>query len=500
MAKPVDPTSRRTTPASVLKTIEALDDDFDLFWGRKSPPTKAQIDAAEKALGAKLRDDHRALIRTIGAGAVLAKESVWPRAKEFDVRPMWQFLIGVEIFGVPSSGDAPVIEVVTQSRERAPAAKGKHVAAMKQIGSRRCIGYDAKGRLFEWAPGEAPESIGADGLLDVLAGWLDTLVADKNRMKAEAAAKPRKPKKSVGGDLDAVVDGWLARLEADTRGVVSAELRKAPADVRRHLADRLLALTAEKKPDGDMIYRLPDLTDDPRVLARLFALAAHANAEIREIAVSMIDCLDERPAEAVPVLLQALVDKVEDVRNEAARALATYAPPAAVEPLKAALARQKRRKTWVHDVLTGNLILALGRCGAGRDDVVDLLVGDLSLDDRYASRHAYEALGAMAKKARRAIPALEAIASGKDAYREMHARHALATITGDAKPQLARLQAGTKSKDVAVKASAELALAALQGKRVGRRGSLINMYERRLTTETRRHGGEYDRRPGGWIA
>lgn len=461
-----------TPPAAVLKFIEQLDDDFQVFWSRTSPPSKALIDAAEKRLGAKLRDDHRALVRTMGAGAVLAKEEVWPRAKELDVRPLWQFLHGVEIFGVAPQGNAPVVDVVVQSKERAPDADGVFVAAIRRIGDRRCVGYDKKGRLFEWSPGQTPEDVDAPDLTGVLLAWLKTLADDKERMKREArGAKSAKSTKSAKGEPStessaSAVDQWLERLASDRRGEAEEAFKKAPKSVRDGVVARILDATAGKKPDLDMIWQLGKVGNDPRAAARIIELARHASASVREIAVDLLDCVEALPKERARALAAALDDKSEEVRSSAAGGLASAPSADAVEPLLAAIARAKKKRD-VSGVFFANLLEALGACGAGRADVVDLLVAHIgSAKSRYDALPAYKALGAMGAKGKRAIVGLEKLLAHDDPYHEMHARHALALITGDPKPHLARLRAGTKIKDAgnATAASAQIALREIEQK------------------------------------
>jgi hypothetical protein len=127
------------TAADVLARIEALDDDFDLFASRKQRPTAERIAAAEERLGARLRDDHRALVEALGCCAVLAKESVWPRPRAFEVRPTWQLTFGIEIFGLAPNDAAPALDVVTQSQARAPrrVEPGGEARAARRAGARR---------------------------------------------------------------------------------------------------------------------------------------------------------------------------------------------------------------------------------------------------------------------------------------------------------------------------------------------------------------------------
>lgn len=452
-----------TTAKDVLDRTQSFDDDFSVYSARESPPTKAKIDAAEKALGVKLRPDHRALIALLGCAAVLAKESVWPRLQPFEVAPSWRFFHGVEIFGL-SSPAVPALDVVKQAKAWKPDGKGVFVPAIHRVGDPSCVGYDLRGRLHTWKPGEVPAKLSAGSLVKVLLSWLDTLMSDKERVRASAAPLPTKSPRAKAGDaVDASLDAWLVRLASDWTGKVAKELSSLDVPVRDRFVERVLQDTAKSKPSVDMVRRLHLITFDARVFPRIFALATHANAEVRETAVSQLGYVEELPAKGVKVLVAALEDTKVDVRKCAAESLAEHCVAPAVPPLMRAFAAQRKRKDWFKDVYPGTLLESLAACGAGRDDVTDLLVAHLALPDRYATLPAYKALISLGARAARAIPALTELANGKDAWREMHARHALAVITGNKKPHLARLRAGLEVKDAggAVRASAQLALKAL---------------------------------------
>jgi len=90
------------TLTTLSAKLDALDDDFSIFAAKA--PTEARIDTLEKKLGLALHPEHRVLIAKTAACAVIADEKVWPRPKAFEIRPAWQFCLGLEIFGlVPKS-------------------------------------------------------------------------------------------------------------------------------------------------------------------------------------------------------------------------------------------------------------------------------------------------------------------------------------------------------------------------------------------------------------
>ena len=214
-------TRKATSTTTFAKRLEALDDDFHTFSGKA--PKKAEIDALEKQLGVPLRADHRALIAELSCMAILADEKVWPRPVEYEIRPAWQFVYGIEVFGLAPK-TAAALDVVTQTNARKPGGKTKLVAAMARISERRCIGYDKSGTLYEWQPGETPERAKASSLSDVLLGWIKTLETDKGVIKAKppkSVAKPRLPKakastEAKGQATEKTAADWLSELLDDS--------------------------------------------------------------------------------------------------------------------------------------------------------------------------------------------------------------------------------------------------------------------------------------------
>lgn len=203
------------------------------------------------------------------------------------------------------------------------------------------------------------------------------------------------------------------------------------------------------------------LDNDDRAVEALIAFATKGSGDLRVDAVDALGLLDGRPPRAVPVLVRALADEDEDIVYKAAMALREYADPRATEPLKEALVKAQKNPRWVYELLVLNLMEALAAAGAGRDDVVDVLTSNLSPPlNSNAGGAAFSALINMGAKAKRAIPALEAMTENDNLYLATKAHHALGAITGDYKSHLAALRAAKKSKDEGVQAAAEIALIA----------------------------------------
>ena len=446
----------------LLEELESLDDDFMVFSGRKKPPTPAAVKAMEKALAVPLTKAHRELVLSIGCLAVLVKPEVWPRPKELDVRPAWQFQYGFEVFGI--AAEATALDCVAQKKARAPETKTKLVPAVRWISDRLCLGYGKDGEWVEWERGHAPAKVNGDALFDLISGMLKTLATDKEKMKA-VVAKASRAKKVAADAPDPLLLRLLDDDDLDDHFAACASLAKLRGAQQKKLVGALLAAVGAPTPSTVAIGALGYATGDRRALDALVELTRSKNAEVRGEALSTIGMIDHHPAAAVPSLIAALTDRDDDVRHEAIDALAEYGHADAIEPLLATLRRVKKTRVWQTHRDIDSLFTALGACGKDDTRVVDLLAAHLVLEPRYSGLAAFKALARLGRRAARARPALEACIEDGDAWREVHARVGLVAIGENVAlhaPRLVELLAHT---DSAVQAAASIGLGDL-GERV----------------------------------
>lgn len=425
-----------TTLAKTLARIDALDDDFSWFSSQSKPPKKSAVDAVEKKLGIPLTPAHRQLMEALGALAVIVDEKVWRRPVLYETCPLWKHHWGFEVFGVASK--AP-LDVVKQTKARAP--KG-FVAAMARGGG-SVVGYDKKGKLFEWKAREKPSVLEAKDLYAVIDEWLRQLPEDKAKLTTKAPGEE-----------------WLDKLTDDrTKAKAGAELAKQKPDV----VDRVLALVEKKLADGEddipLFYGLGKAAKNERVRAALQGYALESKHDSsRSTAMSALSTQGLEAKHVVPTLLVCLAEK--DLIGEAAYALQKYADPSLVKPLIAALAVVQKDKRWAFGVDAGYIYEALAAIakkakGKDVDTIIDVLTANLDPPERYAALPAFESLRELGSKAKRAVPALEKSVGSKDKYLSALARRTLGAITGDWAPHVEALQAAAKSKDSAVSSVAE---------------------------------------------
>ncbi|MBX3201194.1 MAG: HEAT repeat domain-containing protein [Labilithrix sp.] len=430
-----------TTLDEVLARIEALDDDFSFFSSQGEPPEAAAVDALERKLGKPLAPAHRALIERLGACAVVADENVWPRPELYSIAPLWKHHWGFEVFGV--SAEAP-LDAVRQTKARAP--KGLVAALGRSCGS--TVGYNAKGKLFEWTSGEEPAALEAKSLFVVLDEWLKTLAEDKVQLAQESPeVTPESPESPEDEWLDKIAD-----LEIYARAV--PELMKETPDVRGAVIELVGKRLARDDSQTELMFALGRLTEDARAIT---ALQHHARkGPAREEAIRALGGRRLDAEHVVPTLLACLDDDDDGVIYAAAEKLGNYAAPSMVKPLVAALATVQKKERWEFGVAAGTIYETLAKVGAkatGEElaTVVDTLAKNLAPKERYAALHAFESLIALGPKAKAAVPVLEKAVLHDDLYLSSLARHALASITGDWKPHVEALRKAAKSKDSAVR-------------------------------------------------
>lgn len=183
------------TAKQLFERVLSIEDDDLMFWAAASGlPQKRDILDVEKKLGVPLSSEHRALMETFGCFVLLFKPEAWPEPRIGEVRPMWQFLRGIEVFG--TAMECPD-ELDVLKRAAVWCAKGgAHlVPAIRLIGGRTVVGYGNDHALVEWEMGGVPRSTGSAGLIERLDGWITELLKNKERFKAERSVhvEPRKP-------------------------------------------------------------------------------------------------------------------------------------------------------------------------------------------------------------------------------------------------------------------------------------------------------------------
>ena len=306
-----------TTLDKVLTLIEALDDDFAFFSSQNKPPRAAAVDALEKRLGTPLAPAHRALIEKLGAGAVVAKETAWPRPEAYSIAPLWKHQWGFEVFGI--AANAP-LDAVKQTKARAPQG---FVAALgmeaRSATTRRASSRDERrGPLRD--QGEEPPR--------------------RARSVAEGAVEDK-----VRLTHKSPEDEWLDKIaNLETYRSALPQLMKEKPAVRAAVIELVGKRLAEDDSQTRLMYALGRLTEDARAITALqhYALKGPGRTQaIRALAAQKLDA-----KHLVPTLLACLADEDDGVIYAAAEKLGNYPEPSMVKPLAAALATVQKKERW----------------------------------------------------------------------------------------------------------------------------------------------------------
>ena len=162
------------TTHPIVAAARALDDDFKLFSGK--PPGDVHIADLEQKLGRPLHPPHRALVAEVGALAIVAKDEVWPPPKAYEVRPYWQMVRGLELFGpLPPSHPLSVLGAVP----RVPAGL---LPVGKVVGADRYLCATADDRIV-WVTGDGLEE--TSGFEATVLAFYRQLAEDKDRVKRD---------------------------------------------------------------------------------------------------------------------------------------------------------------------------------------------------------------------------------------------------------------------------------------------------------------------------
>ena len=162
-------------------------------------PDAESIAGLEAAVGFPLPAAFAAFCQRTNGLCVMAREDVWPRAKEFEVGPAWTFWRGLVLLGI----DAPELpewaSISAQQRQLAEAGLPGILPVLKIVGDgSRIWGVDQAGTLVVIDDMTDPEPLGGD-LTDLYAEQIAELMRRQQDMALRLAERAtRKKGKSPG--------------------------------------------------------------------------------------------------------------------------------------------------------------------------------------------------------------------------------------------------------------------------------------------------------------
>jgi hypothetical protein len=125
--------------------------DFEVFSALGSEASEADVSSFERAIGFRFPEEFREFSTSyLGCLGMVAKESIWPPPKKYEVGPFWSFLRGFMVFGF--SKEAP-LELSIEHRLaefRKDFTVTELVPFMKLYGCADRFCFDSSGRIFEF--------------------------------------------------------------------------------------------------------------------------------------------------------------------------------------------------------------------------------------------------------------------------------------------------------------------------------------------------------------
>ena len=127
-----------------------LDKDFSVFAARDDAPKLKDIEAFEQWSGFRLPDDFRNYsCSKLGGIYVEVKDSVWPRAKKFEVGPFWTFLYGFFVYSF-SPECPPWMNIRLETEKFRAGSKTLYVPCLKVMGDPDIYCFDERGLVRRW--------------------------------------------------------------------------------------------------------------------------------------------------------------------------------------------------------------------------------------------------------------------------------------------------------------------------------------------------------------
>ncbi|GFN26372.1 hypothetical protein ADE_20700 [Achromobacter denitrificans] len=157
-------------------------------------PDAESIAGLEAAVGFPLPAAFAAFCQRTNGLCVMAREEVWPRAKEFEVGPAWTFWRGLVLLGI----DAPELpewaSISAQQRQLAEAGLPGILPVLKIVGDgSRIWGVDQAGTLVVIDDMTDPEPLGGD-LTDLYAEQIAELMRRQQDMALRLAERATRKK------------------------------------------------------------------------------------------------------------------------------------------------------------------------------------------------------------------------------------------------------------------------------------------------------------------
>ena len=167
-----------------------MDADFSLFACGENAPCERDLQSFEQKYATTLPKDFRKFsMSKLGGIYIEVKESVWPRAKAYDVAPFWSFLYGLFAYGF-GKGIPDWMDIRIQT-EKCRAEMGVNVVpCLKIMGDADIYCFDESGTLKRWEHETGSLKDVVESFTETFAHEVAELKQRKERKKAEQSPPP----------------------------------------------------------------------------------------------------------------------------------------------------------------------------------------------------------------------------------------------------------------------------------------------------------------------
>jgi hypothetical protein len=174
--------------------------DSDCFQVVAAPPPDPGAAAAlEAAVGFALPPAFAAFCQRTNGLCVMARDEVWPQAREFDTGPAWTFWRGLVLLGMDAPDLPEWASISAQQQRLAEYEQPGILPLLKVVGDgSRVWGLDRAGVLVETGDMDEPRPVGGD-LLDLYAGQIAELVQRQQDMARRLAGQGNRKKGRLPG-------------------------------------------------------------------------------------------------------------------------------------------------------------------------------------------------------------------------------------------------------------------------------------------------------------
>jgi hypothetical protein len=129
----------------------------------------------------------------------MARDEVWPQAREFDTGPAWTFWRGLVLLGMDAPDLPEWASISAQQQRLAEYEQPGILPLLKVVGDgSRVWGLDRAGVLVETGDMDEPRPVGGD-LLDLYAGQIAELVQRQQDMARRLAGQGNRKKGRLPG-------------------------------------------------------------------------------------------------------------------------------------------------------------------------------------------------------------------------------------------------------------------------------------------------------------